>query len=258
MAIDHIFLLPTEWRIRGTSLLLKMKPEKILSKFLWQSGALKMKIYNFTYQPKCTYPASSEAVMDIWCSSVSCRDELPCIKASGADCSVVADTPATLKKKIRKDIFIRMWYKATFCKLYSKSLPLNGVVTCQRVWKMSLSAFWFNGKDSLLFLLAVGFQSCWCIRIVLFMNKWKNRFCLDSRYVVSIWFIYSTQQFFLFVSQLQFSFPNCMFCLKKKKRSHIYSGFGSFSSYWNIYFAFRIFHSFVAVFIRDFALSRVK
>lgn len=44
----------------------------------------------------CTYPAFSVAVMDMWCSSASRRDEPPWISAGGADCcSVVADTPAT-------------------------------------------------------------------------------------------------------------------------------------------------------------------
>lgn len=47
-----------------------------------------------------TYPAFSVAAMDMWCSSVSGRDEAPCTKTGGADsCSVVADTPATCKEK---------------------------------------------------------------------------------------------------------------------------------------------------------------
>lgn len=52
--------------------------------------------YKYRIYFVCTYPAFSVAVMDMWCSSASRRDEPPWISAGGAACcSVVADTPAT-------------------------------------------------------------------------------------------------------------------------------------------------------------------
>lgn len=83
------------------------KSKKIMSTArMWRAMTytmLRSQDWRWRNVTRLAYPAFSVAVMDMWRSSDSCRDDVPWTDAGGADWgSVVADTPATCEQRENK------------------------------------------------------------------------------------------------------------------------------------------------------------